>query len=151
MIINFCNRIPELYTKATLENKQFILRMLVDEIEYADGIISVKLKPIFEPLRLIKLYGKGNKEYEKVRTLQKPISSEVWEYLEEQVEELVNSKVRTLKTLIVSNKKAPEGAEFKNGALNGLISEPQQPDIFSIMDTEECQFLYGRIEKLLAA
>ena len=39
----------------------------------------------------------------------------------------------------------------KNGALNGLISEPQQPDIFSIMDTEECQFLYGRIEKLLAA
>jgi len=40
---------------------------------------------------------------------------------------------------------------FVNGALNGLISEPQQPDIFSIMDTEECQFLYGRIEKLLAA
>ena len=37
------------------------------------------------------------------------------------------------------------------GALNGLISEPQQPDIFSIIDTEECQFLYGRIEKLLAA
>lgn len=31
----------------------------------------------------------------KVLTLEKPITAEVWEYLEEQVEQLVYSKVRT--------------------------------------------------------
>ena len=39
----------------------------------------------------------------------------------------------------------------KNGALNGLISEPHKPNIFSIIEDEECQILYRRIEKLLAA
>ena len=48
------------------------------------------------------------------------INSEVWEYLCEQVEQLVNSKVRTLKTLIIPNKKAPEGANSKNGAEDGI-------------------------------
>ena len=61
---------------------------------------------------------------EKVLTLEKPITAEVWEYLEEQVELLVNSKVRTLKTLIVPNEKAPEGAISENGASNGLNFEP---------------------------
>ena len=32
--------------------------------------------------------------------------------------------VRTLKTLIIPNKKAPEGADFKNGASNGIRFEP---------------------------
>ena len=51
-----------------------------------------------------------------------------------------------------SNKKDPhyEGL-FVNGALNSLISEPQPIEIFSILDTEECQILHRRIEKLLAA
>jgi len=59
---------------------------------------AVKLKPIFEALRKLK---EAHDSDEKVRTLEKPISTEAWEYLEEQVEQLVNSKVRTLKTLIV--------------------------------------------------
>ena len=115
LIIDFCNHIPELYVKSDLDNKRTMLRLLIEEILYnhIDTELSVKLKPIFEALRMIK-------ESEKVRTLESPVNSEVWEYLEEQVEELVNSKVRTLKTLIVSNKKAPEGADFKNGAPDGI-------------------------------
>ena len=38
----------------------------------------------------------------------------------------------------------------KNGALNGLISEPDN-NIFNIFDTAECQAIFRRIEKLLAA
>lgn len=60
----------------------------------------------------------------KVLTFEKPITAEVWEYLEEQVEQLVYSKVRTLKTLIISNKKAPEGADYNNRAPDGLNFEP---------------------------
>ncbi len=60
----------------------------------------------------------------KVLTLEKPITAEVWEYLEEQVEQLVYSKVRTLKTLIVPNEKDPEGSNSLNGAPDGLNFEP---------------------------
>ena len=59
----------------------------------------------------------------KVLTIDKPITAEVWEYLEEQVEQLVNSKVRTLKTLIIPNEKAPEGANSLNGASGGILLE----------------------------
>lgn len=75
------------------------------------------MKPIFEALRMIK---EAERHDEKVRTLEKPITSQVWEYLEEQIEQLVNSKVRTLKTLIVPNEKAPEGAISENGAPDGI-------------------------------
>ena len=119
LIIDFCNQIPELYIKSDLENKRTMLRLLIEEILYnhIDTELSVRLKPIFEALRMIKESENANG---KVRTLEKPISSEVWEYLEEQVEQLVNSKVRTLKTLIVPNEKAPEGAISKNGAGGGI-------------------------------
>lgn len=114
LIIDFCNRIPELYIKADLDNKRTMLRLLIEEILYnhIDTELSVKLKPIFEALRMIK---KAERHDEKVLTLEKPITAEVCEYLEEKVEQLVNSKVRTLKTLIVPNEKAPEGANSING------------------------------------
>lgn len=38
----------------------------------------------------------------------------------------------------------------KNGALNGTISEPHR-QIFYIIDTDECQAICRKIEKLLAA
>ena len=106
LIIDFCNRIPELYIKADLDNKRTMLRLLIEEILYnhIDTELSVKLKPIFEALRMIK---EAERHDEKVLTIEKPITAEVCEYLEEQVEQLVNSKVRTLKTLIVPNEKAP--------------------------------------------
>ena len=117
LIIDFCNRIPELYINSSLDNKRIMLRMLIEEILYnhIDTTLEVKLKPIFEALRRIKESYDDN-----VRTHKNPINSEVWEYLCEQVEQLVNSNVRTLKTLIIPNKKAPEGAIFKNGADSGI-------------------------------
>ena len=51
--------------------------------------------------------------------------------------------------LIINIKPSPQEG-FKNGAGNGLISEPHS-DIFSIMEDEECQILYHKIEKLIAA
>lgn len=122
LLINFCNRIPELFVNATLENKRLMLRMLIDEIQYdhVNKALVVKLKPIFEALRLIKLSGINENKDEKVLTLKKPLNTEVLEYLNEQVEECVNSKVRTLKTLVVPNKKAPEGANLINGADDGI-------------------------------
>lgn len=118
LIIDFCNHIPELYIKSDLDNKRTMLRLLIEEILYnhIDKELSVKLKPIFEALRMIKDAYSADK---KVRTLEKPITSEVWEYLEEQVEQLVNSKVRTLKTLIVPNKKGAEAPNLINGAGDG--------------------------------
>ena len=119
LIIDFCNRIPELYIKADLDNKRKMLCLLIEEILYnhIDTELSVKLKPIFEALRMIK---EAERHDEKVLTLEKPITAEVWEYLEEQVEQLVNSKVRTLKTLIVPNEKGAEAPNSKNGADSGI-------------------------------
>ena len=67
LIIKFCNQIPDIYINATLEEKQLLLRMIIDDITYAEGgIIQVKLKPIFEALRIIK-HVSANFEAENVR------------------------------------------------------------------------------------
>lgn len=119
LIVDFCNRIPDLFINSDLDTKRLMLRMLIDEIQYADGELTVKLKPVFEALRLIKLNGNIENESEKVRTLKKPLNREVLEYLNEQITLMVNSKVRTLETRIIPNKKAPEGAFLINGAGDG--------------------------------
>lgn len=120
LIVDFCNRIPNLFINADLDTKRLMLRMLIDEIQYADGELTVKLKPVFEALRLIKLHGNIENESEKVRTLKKPLNREVLEYLNEQVALMVNSKVRTLETRIVPNKKASAEAILLNGAGDGV-------------------------------
>ena len=56
LIINFCNRLPDIFIRTSVEEKQLLLIMLIDEVTYAEGgIIQVKLKPIIEALRVIKL------------------------------------------------------------------------------------------------
>lgn len=76
LIIDFCNRLPELYINADLENKRTMLRLLIEEILYnhIDTELSVRLKPVFEALRMIKECHNAN---EKVLTHEKPRSSEV--------------------------------------------------------------------------
>lgn len=59
--------------------------------------------------------------------------------------------IRTHETLANIKKDPHSEGLFVNGALNGMISEPQPHEIFFIMDTEESQILYRRMEKLLAA
>ena len=120
--------------------------MLIEEILYnhIDTTLEVKLKPIFEALRRIK------ESYdENVRTRENTINSEVWEYLCEQVEQLVNSNVRPLKTLIIPNKKAPEGANSINGAGKGVLLE-HLSKFFNVVKTEEYQEVEYKLQKLVA-
>ena len=53
---------PELYLKATLEEKRIILSTITDKITYNEdtNTLSVQLKPIFEHLRQLKLQEKKN-------------------------------------------------------------------------------------------
>lgn len=60
ILIDFANRIPELYLKATLEEKRLILNTITESIIYDEETnrLRVKLRPIFEYLRQIKLQKK---------------------------------------------------------------------------------------------
>ncbi len=62
ILIDFANRLPELYLKATLEEKRIILSTITDKITYNEdtNTLSVQLKPIFEHLRQLKLQEKKN-------------------------------------------------------------------------------------------
>ena len=70
-----------------------MLRTFIDSIEYYDGELIVKLKPIFDSLRQLKNAN---------------------------ILELNSVKGRTLKTLIIPNKKDPEGSNSINGADSGI-------------------------------
>ena len=71
LIIDFCNHIPELYLKSDLDNKRTMLRLLIEEILYnhIDTELSVKLKPIFEALRMIKDAYSADKKFEPLKSL----------------------------------------------------------------------------------
>lgn len=60
ILIDFANRIPELYLKATLEEKRLILNTITESITYDEdtNTLNVKLRPVFEHLRQIKLQKK---------------------------------------------------------------------------------------------
>lgn len=60
ILADFANRVPELYLKATLEEKRMILTTITDKIliDSDNETITVKLKPIFEYLRQIKLQNR---------------------------------------------------------------------------------------------
>ena len=105
LIIKFCNQIPDIFINASVEEKQLLLRMIIDEITYAEGgVLQVKLKPIFEALRVIK-HASTNSEVNSVRKEEKPTDCEV----------------RTLETRIIPNKKASCEANFVNGASSGIV------------------------------
>lgn len=56
ILIDFANRIPELYLKATLEEKRLILNTITESIIYDEDTnrLKVKLRPVFEHLRQLK-------------------------------------------------------------------------------------------------
>lgn len=60
ILIDFANRIPELYLKATLEEKRLILNTITESIIYDEdtNTLTVKLRPVFEYLRQLKLQKK---------------------------------------------------------------------------------------------
>lgn len=60
ILIDFANRIPELYLKATLDEKRLILNTVTESITYDEDTnkLIVKLRPVFEHLRQLKLAKK---------------------------------------------------------------------------------------------
>ena len=58
-------------------------------------------------------------------------------------------KVRTLKTIIVPNKKAPSGAIFKNGAGNVVVLETISR-LLKVVKNEEYQWVEFNLQKLIA-
>ena len=60
ILIDFANRLPELYLKASLEEKRLILITITDKITYNEdtNTLSIRLQPIFEHLRQLKLRDK---------------------------------------------------------------------------------------------
>lgn len=57
ILSHFANKIPELYLKATLDEKRLILSTIIEKILYDEdsNTLQVKLKPIFEQLRQRKI------------------------------------------------------------------------------------------------
>ena len=60
ILIDFANRIPELYLKANIEEKRLILNTITESIVYDEdtNTLKVKLRPLFEHLRQVKLHKK---------------------------------------------------------------------------------------------
>lgn len=60
ILLDYANRLPELYLKATSQEKRLILVTITDRITINayTGVLTVKLKPIFEHLRQLKLQNK---------------------------------------------------------------------------------------------
>lgn len=61
ILADFANRMPELYLKASLDEKRMILTTITESIVIDEEAqtIRVKLKPVFEHLRQLKLQDKG--------------------------------------------------------------------------------------------
>lgn len=60
ILIDFANRIPELYLKANINEKRLILNTITESIIYDEDTnkLIVKLRPVFEHLRQLKLQNK---------------------------------------------------------------------------------------------
>jgi len=117
------------YRNANIENKQRLLHLICDKVTYdtETGKLIVKLKPIFQALRIVK----DNSKYcsEKVTTLPNVSGKTVLDYLTKNIEFSLKNKVTTLQTLIIPNKKAPEGAISVNGASDGTRDEPNYAEL----------------------
>lgn len=60
LLIDFANRIPELFLKANINEKRLILNTITESIIYDEDAnkLKVKLRPVFEYLRQLKLKNK---------------------------------------------------------------------------------------------
>ena len=97
ILIDFANRIPELYLKATLDEKRLILATITDEITFDEDTnkLTVKLNPVFEHLRQIKLQNKEvfSADLETLTGTLETRSAEAKEILRNQAKNLSNIEV----------------------------------------------------------
>lgn len=109
--------------KAEPEEKKLIISTMTKSVKFDGENLIVNLKATFKALQNVK----------------KCI-----------LETSKNDDLRTRTTLTNTKKDPHSEGLFVNGALNGTISEPDN-NVFNIFDTAECQAIFRRIEKLLAA
>lgn len=119
-LMKFLSNIENTYKNANIENKQRLLRMICEKVTYDTETekLTVKLKPIFQALRIVKDNIKFNSK--KVTTLPKVSAKTVSEYLTKNIEISLKNKVTTLKKLTITEKEPLNEALFKNGADDGI-------------------------------
>lgn len=108
-----------------MSEKRLILNMLFESVQLENKDLIVKLKSPFENFRTLK----KNEFNKNVRTLENIENSRASDVFSKNISDMVNLKVRTLKTLVIPNKKDPEGSNSLSGAGDGLQLEPE-PDIY---------------------
>ena len=118
ILADFANHIPELYLKATPTEKRLIVATITDSIEYYDGKLTVKLKPIFEHLRLIKAERMLSENL--YRTLETRSTKAKEGFCKTQ--DVINQidDYRTRKTIINTKKEPHIETQFINGAGGGI-------------------------------
>lgn len=118
LLADFANRVPELYLKATPNEKRLIIATITDSIEYYDGVLTVKLKPMFEHLRLIKAERMLSENL--YRTLETRSNKGIEEYTKNK--DAINQikDYRTRKTIMNTKKELHIEAQFVNGAEDGI-------------------------------
>ena len=118
-LMKFLSNIGDTYKNASIENKQRLLRMVCEKVTYDTETeeLTVKLKPIFQALRIIK--DNENLCSKKVTTLPKVSSKTVLDYLTKNIEISLKNKVTTLKKLSITEKEPTNETLFVNGAGSG--------------------------------
>lgn len=119
-LMKFLSNIGDTYKNASIESKQRLLRMICEKVTYDTETeeLTVKLKPIFQALRIIK--DNENLCSKKVTTLPKVSSKTVLDYLTKNIEISLKNKVTTLKKLSIIEKEPHNEALSKNGAGDGI-------------------------------
>ncbi len=119
-LMKFLSNIDDTYKHANIENKQRLLRMVCEKVTYDTETeeLKVKLKPIFQALRIIKDNIEFNSK--KVTTLPKVSNNVVLDYLAKSIEISLINKVTTLKKLTIIEKEPLNEALSKNGADDGI-------------------------------
>lgn len=121
LILNFSERLPELFAKGTAEEKKSIIKCMTNSVEYNGEDLIVELKPTFEKLRNVKKHADFAVENHNLRTLTNPLDA---------------------------TKKADLKSTFVNGAPDVTILEPftslfkiAQDDNFSQIESELLSFV----------
>ncbi len=119
-LMKFLSNVGDTYKNASIENKQRLLRLVCDNVDYDTETekLTVKLKPIFQALRIVKDNLKLCTE--KVTTLPKVSNNAILDYLAKNIEISLKNKVTTLKKLTITKKEPLNEALSLNGAPDGI-------------------------------
>ncbi len=149
-LMKFLSNLPDVYSSATVESKQKLLRLIIEKVTYDTETekLTIKLKPIFQALRITK----NNIEYysEKVTTLPKVSYKTVLEYMAKNIETSLKNKVTTIEKLIITKKEPLNETLSKNGAGKGLLLEPCLKKLHNVVLTVECEYCLYNLSKIAA-